>query len=91
MDNIMGTLQDKRAELEAELAQMWASPVEPGAISLGKRVGKGTSMAIERLVQVAAYDELQAVLADVQRMLAKLGEGSYGSVTTALPPFRRNG
>ncbi|MCA1703510.1 MAG: TraR/DksA C4-type zinc finger protein, partial [Actinobacteria bacterium] len=31
------------------------------------------------LVQVAAHDQLQAVLADVQRALAKLAEDSYGS------------
>ncbi|MFN2489215.1 MAG: TraR/DksA family transcriptional regulator, partial [Actinomycetota bacterium] len=37
------------------------------------------SMAVDRLVQVAAHDQLQAVLADVQRALAKLAEDSYGS------------
>lgn len=74
----MATLEDKRAELEAELAQMSAMPGEAGAISFGKRVGEGTSMAVERLAQVAAHEQLQAVLADVNRALAKLGEGSYG-------------
>jgi DnaK suppressor protein len=87
MDRIMATLQDKRAELEAELAQMSASPGEPGAISFGKRVGEGTSMATERLVQVAAYDELQTVLADVNRALAKLGEGSYGECDNCAAPI----
>jgi DnaK suppressor protein len=78
MDNIVAALEDKRAELEAELAQISAMPGEPGGISFGKRVGEGTSIAVERLVQVAAHEQLQAVLADVHRALAKLGEGSYG-------------
>jgi DnaK suppressor protein len=78
MDSIVAALEDKRAELEAELAQMSASPSESGGISFGKRVGEGTSMAVERLAQVAAHEQLQAVLADVHRALAKLDEGSYG-------------
>jgi RNA polymerase-binding transcription factor len=78
MDSIVAALEDKRAELEAELAQMSASPSESGGISFGKRVGEGTSIAVERLVQVAAHEQLQAVLADVHRALAKLDEGSYG-------------
>lgn len=78
MDSIVAALEDKRAELEAELARMSASPSEPGGISFGKRVGEGTNMAVERFAQVAAHDQLQAVLADVNRALAKLDEGSYG-------------
>jgi DnaK suppressor protein len=78
MDSIVATLEDKRAELEAELAQMSATPGESGGISFGKRVGEGTSIAVERLVQVAAHEQLQVVLADVHRALAKLDEGSYG-------------
>jgi DnaK suppressor protein len=91
MDSIVATLEDKRAELVAELAQMSASQGEAGAISFGKRVGEGTSMAVERLVQVAAYEQLQAVLADVDRALAKLGEGSYGECdrcSTSIPSER---
>ena len=45
IDSIMATHEGKRAELEAELAQMSASLGEAGAISFGKRVG---SMAVER-------------------------------------------
>ena len=78
MDNVVATLQDKKAELEAELARMSAVPGETGGISFGKRVGEGTSVAVERLVQVAAHEQLQVVLAEVNRALAKLGEGSYG-------------
>ena len=78
MNTIAAALENKRTELEAELAQMSAMPGETGGISFGKRVGEGTSIAVERLVQVAAHEQLQAVLADVHRALAKLGEGSYG-------------
>ncbi|MGH2786412.1 MAG: TraR/DksA family transcriptional regulator [Actinomycetota bacterium] len=79
MDRIATVLEDKRARLEAELARMSAPPESSSGISFGKRVGEGTSMAVERMEQVAAHDQMQAQLADVQRALAKLAEDSYGS------------
>jgi RNA polymerase-binding transcription factor len=71
-------LATKRAELEDELASLAAPMGDQGGISFGKRVGDGTSIAVERLSQVAAYDRLQVQLADVVRAQQKLAEGSYG-------------
>jgi DnaK suppressor protein len=71
----------KQAELEAELEGL-ESASEPteisGSIAFGKRVGDGTSVAVERLSQVAAHDRLQQTLADVTRAQVKFSEGSYG-------------
>jgi DnaK suppressor protein len=36
-------------------------------------------MAVDRLSQVGVHTKLQVTLADVQRALAKLEEGSYGT------------
>jgi DnaK suppressor protein len=35
-------------------------------------------MAVDRLSQVAVHDRLQSTLADVERALVKLEEGTYG-------------
>jgi RNA polymerase-binding transcription factor DksA len=70
-------LAAKRAQLEEQLAAM-AAPEELGSISFGKRVGEGTSQAVDRLSAVPAHDKLQALLAEVVRAQAKLDEGSYG-------------
>jgi DnaK suppressor protein len=78
VDDIARLLEDKRAKLEGELTRMSAPPREPSGISFGKRVGDGTSMAVDRLVEVAAHDKLRATLADVERALVKLDDGSYG-------------
>jgi DnaK suppressor protein len=78
MDDVAARLRDKRARLEAELTRISAPPREASGISFGKRVGDGTSMAVDRLVDVAAHDKLQAVLADVRRALDKVAEGNYG-------------
>jgi DnaK suppressor protein len=72
-------LEAKRAELTAELDALSAPSGDTSGISFGKRVGEGTSMAVERLSQVAAHDRLQVMLADVDRARAKLDEGTYGT------------
>jgi DnaK suppressor protein len=48
------------------------------AVSFGKRVGEGTSQAVERIAQVDVAKQLDAKLRDVERALAKLDEGTYG-------------
>ena len=71
-------LYEKRREIEDQLRLLEAKPGDQGSISFGKRVGEGTSMAVDRLSQVAVHDRLQVTLADVDRALAKLEDGSYG-------------
>jgi DnaK suppressor protein len=84
-------LEARRDQLRSEMQRMSAPPDEPTGISFGKRVGEGTSLAVERLVQVAAYDDMQETLNDVERALKKLEAGTYGecdSCGTAIPPER---
>lgn len=78
MTTIAETLAAKGNELEAALARISAPAGDQSGISFGKRVGEGTSMAVDRISLVAAHDRLQAMLADVRRAQAKLGTGSYG-------------
>jgi len=77
-DDIRKTLEAKLAEIDAEMAEMEKPPVDQGAISFGKRIGEGTTAAIDRMAQVAVHDRLQVVRVDVRRALAKLDEGTYG-------------
>ena len=78
-DDPAGTLHAKRAELLQQMGHLEEKPTDHGSISFGKRVGEGTSMAVDRLSQVAVHDRLQTTLADVERALTKLEEGSYGT------------
>jgi DnaK suppressor protein len=72
-------LERTRDELRAELETLTAAPRDPmGAVSFGKRVGEGTSQAVERIAQVDAAKRLDAKLRDVERALEKLDEGTYG-------------
>lgn len=76
--DIRTVLEAKRTQLVADMTRMSAPPEDASNISFGKRVGEGTSFAVERLVQVELHDQLQKVLADVTRALVKLDEGTYG-------------
>lgn len=75
MDDV---LQRKADELDAQLGRLTEQPSDQGDISFGKRVGEGTSMAVERLSQVAAHERLVQLRADVTRAQEKLREGTYG-------------
>lgn len=78
-DPIRAVLEERRDELRAALAIITEVPVDPVApVSFGKRVGDGTTEAVDRLTKVGTARELDASLADVERALAKLDEGTYG-------------
>jgi len=90
-DAVRALLAEKRQQIEAELVALQAPVDESGGISFGKRVGDGTSIAVERIAQVDAHGRLQTMLADVERAEAKLVDGSYGccdSCGAAIPAER---
>lgn len=79
MDDPRAALEAKLAEIDSQMATMEKKPSDQGSISFGKRIGEGTSMAVDRLAQVAVHDRLQLTRVDVVRALEKLDEGSYGT------------
>ncbi|MDQ3664718.1 MAG: TraR/DksA C4-type zinc finger protein [Actinomycetota bacterium] len=72
------TLRETRERIRAELAALTVAP-EPGVdIGFGKRIGDGTSIAVERITDVAKQENLLAKLDETERAIAKLDEGTYG-------------
>ncbi|MEK7252066.1 MAG: TraR/DksA C4-type zinc finger protein, partial [Actinomycetota bacterium] len=52
---------------------------EAGAtVGFGKRIGDGTTEAVERLSTTAAARSLTRSLADIDRALVKIADGTYG-------------
>jgi DnaK suppressor protein len=79
VEQIRPVLEAERDTLRAEIDEIKATPRDPMAsVSFGKRVGEGTSQAVERITQVDAAKHLDAKLRDVERALQKLEEGTYG-------------
>ena len=90
-DDVRAMLAEKRSQLREQLDEMSAPPTELGSISFGKRVGEGTSQAVDRLSAVPAHAKLLDLLAEVDRALAKLEDGTYGRCDVcgvAIPPGR---
>ncbi len=75
---VAALLADKHAQLEEQLTSMAKPTGEVGSISFGKRVGEGTSQAVDRLSAVPAHDKLQVMLAEVIRAEEKLADSTYG-------------
>ncbi len=78
MEKIRLELVARRERLQAQLASM-SAPVELDNISFGKRVGEGTSQAVDRLSAVPAHAKLQLMLADILRAEDKIHDDTYGS------------
>ena len=75
---IAEALQVRRRSLVDALARLTEPPEAGANVSFGKRIGEGTTAAVERISTTAAARALAATLADVDRALAKVAEGTYG-------------
>lgn len=75
VDSILAEHEDR---LHSELAELTSSVEDAGAISFGKRVGEGTSMAVDRLAAVSTQENLLAMLQDVRRARYRVAHGGYG-------------
>ncbi len=79
LDEVVRSLEQRRSELRNELTTLTAVPRDPmAAVSFGKRIGDGTTEAVERLNTVGAANSIAITLADVERALDKLADGTYG-------------
>jgi DnaK suppressor protein len=72
-------LREREAELVRELERLTAPPDATAAIGFGKRIGDGTTEAVERLSTTAAAQSLTTTLREVRRALEKLDAGTYGT------------
>jgi DnaK suppressor protein len=76
---IAADLRTRESELARELDRLTAPPDATAAIGFGKRIGDGTTEAVERLSTTAAAMSYSTSLREVRRALAKLDEGTYGT------------
>jgi DnaK suppressor protein len=81
-DDPEAVLLATRADLQtrAEAIRSGAD-VPSGGISFGKRVGEGTSIAIERFADVAIHDQILGQIDAIDAALTRISEGTYGRCT----------
>lgn len=76
---IADVLRARLASLDEELAALTAVPRDPAAaVSFGKRIGDGTTEAIDRMTKVGTAEQLAVIRGDVVRALEKIDDGTYG-------------
>jgi DnaK suppressor protein len=76
---VWALLNERRQVLADELARLTELPPQPvGNLSFAKRIGDGTTEAVERISTTAAARSIAASIADIDRALEKLTEGTYG-------------
>jgi len=81
--DVRRVLEEVRAELQSRGDALRSGAEMPsGGISFGKRVGEGTSIAIERFTDVAIHDQILQQLTAVDAALVRVDEGTYGACTS---------
>lgn len=77
--SIRRELEQRRDSTHERLAELAARPERGSAQGFGKRIGDGTVEAISRLTDIGVGSSLEGALARIDRALAKLDEGTYGT------------
>lgn len=79
LDAARTSLEERRAQLTTDLGAIeTAERRDEPRPQYGKRIGDHTSEALETRRNAAAGDTLRLQLAEAERAVAKLDEGSYG-------------
>lgn len=78
--DVRSALEEKRAYLLARIAQ-FGEAGESSNLSFGKRIGDGTTYAIERMTGAYQARTLYATVTEIDLALARLDEGVYGRCT----------
>ncbi len=87
MDAIVRSLTLRRSDLQAELERLTEPPKEGVSVGFGKRIGDGTTEAVERLATTATARSIAASIKGIDGALAKLEEGTYGTCDSCGEPI----
>ena len=80
-------LRAHRAVLTERIGKLAKAPERGSGISFGKRVGDGTAEAVSRLNEIGVGNNLLVTAERIDRALAKLDEGSYGTCDSCGQPI----
>ena len=78
-DETRALLLRKRAEIVAKVDQLGAhDPAEVANLGFGKRIGDGTTYAVERMTDAYQARTIYATVAEIDQALERIDSGSYG-------------
>ncbi len=71
-------LRKRRVELQADLDRLTEPPVEGSNVGFGKRIGEGTTEAVERISSTAAARSLALSISEIDAAIGRIALGLYG-------------
>jgi DnaK suppressor protein len=81
-------LESRRTELLARIEQFGASdPAETSNLNFGKRIGDGTTYAVERMTGAYQARTLYETVKEIDQALARIDAGSYGRCESCGEPI----
>ncbi len=78
LERIAASLRKRRERLAAELSRLTEPPEQGAGIGFGKRVGDGTSEAVERISTTATARSIAASIDEIDIALDRFEQGKYG-------------
>lgn len=78
LERIAKSLRERRDRLIGELERLTEPPEQGAGIGFGKRVGDGTSEAVERISTTATARSIAASIDEIDIALERFEQGKYG-------------
>ena len=87
LERIEAGLRARLAEVGEQIGELTKPPEGGAGVQFGKRVGDGTTEAISRFTDVGVANDLDAISDRIERALAKLADGTYGTCDSCGRPI----
>lgn len=87
LDDIATELETKAAELRSRIEDLTRPPEEGATIGFGKRIGDGTTQAIQQMADTSTAESLQRTLNEISDAQKRLEAGTYGRCVVCGEPI----
>ncbi len=87
LDDIATELQNKATELRGRIADLTRPPEAGATIGFGKRIGDGTTQAIQQMADASTAESLQKTLNEVYAAQDRLEARTYGTCVVGGEPI----
>ena len=87
LDDIATELQIKADELRARIQDLTRPPEEGATIGFGKRIGDGTTQAIQQMADTSTAESLQKTLNEIYGAQDRIEAGTYGRCVVGGEPI----
>jgi RNA polymerase-binding transcription factor DksA len=87
LTELRAELDAKKSDLRRSIERLTAPAADGATIGFGKRIGEGTTQAIQQMADASSAQALHSTLEAVLRAKAKLADGTYGKCDVCGEPI----